>query len=128
MTIQENWEWLNLSCRGSSLNRLRKEDQSVIYDFNSMTLEHIYPYSASLSDKDVEMEKIKNNIGNIVLLDPSRNQKNDNKSFQNKRDTFENTGIGIHSWISEQKEWTEESIKKLTDSYVDAAVKIFSFS
>lgn len=128
MTIQENWEWLKQPCQGNSLNRLKREDQSVIFDFNSMTLEHIYPYSASLADKDMEMEKTKNNIGNIVLLDPSRNQKNENKPFKNKRESFENTGIGIHSWISEQTEWTEESIKKLTDIYVDAAAKIFSFS
>lgn len=128
MTIQENWEWLNLPCQGNSLNRLKREDQSVIYDFNSMTLEHIYPYSASLVDRDAEMEKVKNSIGNIALLDPSRNHKNDNKSFINKIDTFENTGIGIHSWISEQKNWTEETVKNLTDIYVNAAVKIFSFS
>ncbi|EPK8488622.1 DUF262 domain-containing protein, partial [Klebsiella pneumoniae] len=67
MTIQENWEWLNQPCQGNSLNRLKREDQSVIFDFNSMTLEHIYPYSAHQEDKDVDMEKLKNNIGNIVL-------------------------------------------------------------
>uniref|UniRef100_UPI00131A218F GmrSD restriction endonuclease domain-containing protein n=1 Tax=Cronobacter sakazakii TaxID=28141 RepID=UPI00131A218F len=76
----------------------------------------------------LEMEKIKNSIGNIVILDPSRNQKNENKSFVNKKNTFENTGIGIHSWIYEQQEWTEDSVKKLTDLYVDAAIKTFSFS
>lgn len=128
MTIQENWEWLMQPCQGSSLNRLKKEDQSVIFDFNSMTLEHIYPYSAHQEEKDPEMEKIKNSIGNIVFLDPARNHKNDNKSFVNKRDIFKNTGIGIHSMIYEQEKWTEESIKKLTDIYVDAAIKVFSFS
>lgn len=100
----------------------------MIFDFNSMTLEHIYPYSAHQEDKNMDMEKIKNNIGNIVLLDPSRNNKNDNKSFINKKDTFKNTGIGIHSWIYEQEKWTEESVKKLTDMYVEAAIKVFSFS
>lgn len=128
MTIQENWEWLNQPCQGNSLNRLKREDQSVIFDFNSMTLEHIYPYSAHQEDKDVDMEKLKNNIGNIVLLDPSRNNKNDNKPFKDKKSTFNNTGIGVHSWIHEQTDWTENSIKKLTDIYVDAAIKVFSFS
>ena len=128
MTVQENWDWLNQPCHGSSLNRLKKEDQSVIFDFNSMTLEHIYPYSALPVDRDIEMEKVKNSIGNIVLLDPSRNQKNDNKPFKNKKITFENTGIGIHSWIREQTEWTEDTVKQLTDIYVDAARKVFSFS
>ena len=128
MTIQENWEWLIQPCQGNSLNRLKREDQTVIFDFNSMTLEHIYPYSAHQEDKNMDMEKIKNNIGNIVLLDPSRNNKNDNKSFINKKDTFKNTGIGIHSWIYEQEKWTEESVKKLTDMYVEAAIKVFSFS
>ncbi|EPN9527764.1 DUF262 domain-containing protein [Cronobacter malonaticus] len=128
MTIQENWNWLQQPCQGNSLNRLKREDQTVIFDFNSMTLEHIYPYSALKEDKDLEMEKIKNSIGNIVILDPSRNQKNENKSFVNKKNTFENTGIGIHSWIYEQQEWTEDSVKKLTDLYVDAAIKTFSFS
>lgn len=73
----------------------------------------------------MDMEKLKNNIGNIVLLDPTRNNKNDNKPFIDKKNSFENTGIGIHSWIYEQKEWTEESVKKLTETYVDAAVKVF---
>ncbi|WP_049294604.1 DUF262 domain-containing protein [Franconibacter helveticus] len=128
MTIQENWGWLNQPCKGNSLNRLKREDQSVIFDFNSMTLEHIYPYSALQVDKDINMEKVKNNIGNIVLLDPSRNQKNENNSFNYKKTAFENTGIGIHLWISEQAEWTEECVKKLTDIYVDAATKVFSFA
>ncbi|EAU7582330.1 TPA: HNH endonuclease family protein, partial [Salmonella enterica] len=128
MTIQENWEWLKQPCQGNSLNRLKREDQTIIFDFNSMTLEHIYPYSALHEDKDMDMEKLKNNIGNIVLLDPTRNNKNDNKPFIDKKNSFENTGIGIHSWIYEQKEWTEESVKKLTETYVDAAVKVFSFS
>ncbi|MEN4573835.1 DUF262 domain-containing HNH endonuclease family protein [Pantoea agglomerans] len=128
MTIQENWSWLKQPCQGNSLNRLKKEDKTVIFDFNSMTLEHMYPYSAHQEDKVLDMEKIKNNIGNIVLLDPVRNQKNDNKSFVDKKSSFENTGIGIHSWIYEQNNWTEDSVKKLTEIYVDAANKVFSFS
>jgi len=128
MTIQENWAWLNLPCRGNSLNRLKREDQTVIFDFNSMTLEHIYPNSAKLEHKNMDMEKVKNNIGNIVLLDPSRNHKNDNKPFSSKKSEFENTGIGIHSWVCAQEDWTEQSVKDLTDIYVDAAKKVFSFS
>ncbi|MDY0887519.1 DUF262 domain-containing protein [Kosakonia sp. CFBP8986] len=128
LTIQENWEWLSLPCQGSSLNRLKKEDHNLVYDFNSMTLEHIYPYSAAPQDKNIDMEKIKNSIGNIVLLDPGRNNKNENKMFSDKRNNFENTGIGMHSFIHSRNCWDEGSIRDLADRYVELAVKVFSFN
>ncbi|MDE9538558.1 DUF262 domain-containing protein [Xenorhabdus bovienii] len=127
ITIQENWSWLMLPCQGTSENRLRREENSIIYDFNNTTLEHLYPYSAPSEYKSPETEKIKNTIGNIVILDPGRNARNENKLFNKKKDIFINTGIGIHSFIVDKDDWNESNIIELTDKYIDYAVKVFSF-
>ncbi|VFS56738.1 Protein of uncharacterised function (DUF1524) [Leminorella grimontii] len=127
ITIQENWIWLELPNQGSSKNRLKKEDKSVSYDFNNMTLEHIYPHSISEGNKKPEIEKLKNTIGNIVILDPNKNSQNSNKDFKDKKDSFLNTGIGIHKWISNKDDWTENDIKELTEKYIEYAIKVFSF-
>ncbi|MBD2792565.1 DUF262 domain-containing protein [Xenorhabdus szentirmaii] len=127
ISIQENWSWLMQPCQGTSQNRLKKEDESIFYDFNNTTLEHLYPYSSSGENKSLEMEKIKNTIGNIVILDPGRNSRNENKPFNEKKDSFANTGIGIHSLIVDKDDWTELDIKELTEKYIEYAVKVFSF-
>lgn len=126
VTIEENWQWLNsgnISCD----SRLRLEDKTRVFDFNNTTLEHLYPYHAEKDERVEVLEKIKNNIGNIVLLDITRNTKNDDKSFTQKKDNFINTGIGIHQYLLENEEWNEESINRLTEIYIDSACKTFSF-
>ncbi|EFS6056999.1 HNH endonuclease, partial [Salmonella enterica subsp. enterica serovar Ohio] len=78
-------------------------------------------------EREENVEKIKNTIGNIVILDMTRNTKNDDKSFSQKKDNFINTGIGIHQYILEKTEWNEQDINELTERYIGYACKVFSF-
>ncbi|EBW5024599.1 DUF1524 domain-containing protein, partial [Salmonella enterica subsp. enterica serovar Derby] len=126
VTIEENWQWLN-SGSTSCESRLKLEDKTRVFDFNNTTLEHLYPYSVGENEREENVEKIKNTIGNIVILDMTRNTKNDDKSFSQKKDNFINTGIGIHQYILEKTEWNEQDINELTERYIGYACKVFSF-
>jgi len=127
ITIQENWQWLMDSNHSSPANRLRREDRSVVFEFNNTTLEHISPYSSTSNSDNSDVDKLKNSIGNLVILDVNRNSKNDNKSFSAKKEFFKNTGIGIHEKLLSYDEWQESSIHDLQSKYIDYSLKVFSF-
>lgn len=128
ITLEENWQWLNSGASGLSQNRRKREDRSRIFDFNQTTLEHLYPYSAKPQDIKKELEPLKNTLGNIVLLDINRNQKNDDKSFVDKKESFTNTGIGIHSNLLSKNDWTEQDVNDLVQKYIDFSLRVFSFN
>lgn len=128
--IEENWRWLtNGNGNGSIAQRLRQEDHTRVFDFNNTTLEHLYPYSAREADRDIQLEEVKNSIGNLVLLDPNTNSSNADMPFSEKVQTFQpgNTGIGIHTHICQKTSWTEDEVEELTLMYLDYASRVFSF-
>lgn len=127
ITLEENWQWINNGCMGTSKKRIKMEDRSRIFDFSQTTLEHIYPHSAKDKDRRDELEHIKNSIGNLVLLDMSRNGKNDDKPFIEKKENFINTGFGIHAYLLSKDDWTKSELDELTEMYINYCCKVFSF-
>ena len=125
--LEENWQWVNNGGSGTSKNRIKDEDKSRIFDFSQTTLEHLYPHNAKDKDYQNELESIKDSIGNLVLLDIRRNGKNDDKSFNEKKENFKNTGIGIHNYLLSKDNWTKSELDELTEIYIKHCCKVFSF-
>ncbi|PME55963.1 DUF262 domain-containing protein [Vibrio lentus] len=127
ITLQENWAWVTDGYKTGPENRLKREDITTVFDFNNTSLEHLYPYSAKPEDVSEDMEAIKNSVGNLVLLDLDRNRSNDNKIFEEKRDAFDNTGIGVHKLVFDSESWGNEEAKVLEEKYLECAKRVFCF-
>ncbi|MCW8107121.1 DUF262 domain-containing HNH endonuclease family protein [Alteromonas ponticola] len=127
VTLQENWMWATSTPPKPIKKMLAMEDKSIVFDFNNTTIEHIYPYSARKDDVIEEMESVKNQIGNLALLDINRNRSNADKPFREKKDKFDNTGIGIHSKIVEKEQWSKGEFEELKSRYIELMIKVFSF-
>lgn len=127
VTLQENWTWLKAQPERPVKNRLILEEKTKVFDFNNTTIEHLYPYSAKPDDVNMDMEPIKNRLGNLALLDINNNAKNDNKAFIDKKVSFQNTGIGAHDMISKEQVWSKIEFEKLEDEYLTASLRVFSF-
>ena len=127
ITIQENWRWVTSPVVKGVSERLKMEDRSVVFDFNNTSIEHLYPYSARERDLNEEMEKLKNRIGNLTILDPNKNSSNADKPFPEKKANFANSGIGVHDFIMKYDEWGEDEVAALESEYIDKAIRVFSF-
>lgn len=127
VAVEENWNWISSGAKGGIKRRQKLEDKSRVFDYNTTTLEHLYPYSARPEDIDEECEPIKNSIGNLVLLDQVKNQRHDNKSFIEKKDSFVETSVATHSLLVGKRDWKKDDIENLLDDYIRWSKLIFRF-
>ncbi|MCX6227089.1 MAG: HNH endonuclease family protein [Bacteroidia bacterium] len=96
-------------------NSLRSAKRSgVLLDkdlYDSYTIEHITPQTPA---NEVYTDNFKNNylhlVGNMALLTKSQNSKFGNKSFEEKRELFQDTALSSYTEIREKSQWTETEI------------------
>jgi len=100
----------------------KMEGNSINY--NVMTIEHILPQSSTLS---TELDdNILGQIGNLILVNETLNQKLENKPFSDKKKIYFNTKIYLDSIITDTDIWNKELIEKRTDFYADLSYnKVF---
>lgn len=79
--------------------------------YNSYTIEHIKPQNPSNENYS---EDFKNNFlqlaGNLALLTQSQNSKFGNKSFEKKKELFQDTALSSYTEIRGKSQWTETEI------------------
>jgi uncharacterized protein with ParB-like and HNH nuclease domain len=79
--------------------------------YNNYTIEHIKPQNPSSENYS---EDFKNNFlqlaGNLALLTQSQNSKFGNKSFEKKKELFQDTALSSYTEIREKSQWTETEI------------------
>lgn len=122
--LEENWRWHMDGYKGGMKGRDRSIDSSKIYDFKTMTIEHIYPKNSKAVDS--EMEKVKDSIGNLTILDPEMNSSLGNKSFLEKRDYFVNKSrVLMNKEFEEYGSWLNEDLDVRKEKLVGAALQIF---
>ena len=102
------WQYENgLRLKNRSGALLDKE----LYD--SYTIEHIRPQNPT---NEEYTEDFRNNFlqlaGNLALLTQSQNSKFGNKSFEKKRELFQDTALSSYTKIREKKDWTETEIEE----------------
>lgn len=69
-------------------------DKNRVYDFAGTSIEHIYPRNPEETDKDADIEPIKNSLGNLTIMDPQQNGTGDNEPFVRKKHF-----INSHLWF-----------------------------
>jgi uncharacterized protein with ParB-like and HNH nuclease domain len=96
-------------------NKLRENNRSgALLDkelYNSYTIEHIKPQKPTNEEYSEEFQKNYLNLaGNLALLTQSQNSKFGNKSFEKKRELFQDTALSSYTEIREKTQWTETEI------------------
>ena len=97
----------------------RNNQKGVVIDYSQMTIEHIYPENpAALPKKSVE---IVGQLGNLILVDQSLNDKLANKSFHEKKKILLKSGIHLDQYIIDAEEWDAQQIAERTEILSDAS-------
>lgn len=96
-------------------NHLREKNKSgILLDkslYDSYTIEHIKPRTPI--DEEYTEEFKQNYLhlaGNLALLTQNQNSKFGNKSFDNKRNLFQDTALSSYTEIRENSQWIEAQI------------------
>ena len=111
-------------------NHLRLEKRSgALLDkdlYDSYTIEHIRSQSP---ENEVYTEDFAQNYlqiaGNLALLTQSQNSKFGNKSFERKKELFQDTALSSYTEIREKSEWTEIEIAERHRRISDFAKRYF---
>lgn len=95
------------------------------YDFAGTSIEHIYPKNALAAEVDVQIEPLKNSIGNLALMDPQHNSDQRNKKFLDKKSEYASSSIEVLKYVSAHGNWTKTEVEDLEAKYIDLALKHF---
>ncbi|MBP6661315.1 MAG: DUF262 domain-containing protein [Chitinophagales bacterium] len=94
--------------------------------YNSYTIEHIKPQNPT---DEVYPDDFKKNFlqlaGNLALLTQRQNSKFGNKSFDKKRELFQDTALSSYTEIREKSQWTETEIAERHKRISDFAKQYF---
>jgi hypothetical protein len=121
LSIECYWTWFERGAHGEP----KCIDQSVVFDFSSTTIEHIYPESASATGIDTSLEPLKHTLGNLTVMGSGPNRINANDVFSIKKPIFASNNLLINHHISENNTWSETEITAWKQKIVDIAKKIF---
>ena len=100
------------------------KDKTNIIDYKHVSLEHIYPQSAKPNSIDFSLEPLKHNIGNLTILGPSDNSVLSNKSFDKKKEMFEESNIRLNRSVGKRENWTVENVRERQSELIEKAVRI----
>ncbi|KPZ67780.1 hypothetical protein AN394_03470 [Pseudoalteromonas sp. P1-26] len=124
--IEDSWRWFQNGMKEGASGREKNIDYSAVYEFSSITLEHIYPQNAKTAN--IEMEQDLNKIGNITLLDPQLNSSLGNISYEEKYKFLVNDSkVLLNKAFENYPVWNRESLSNRTEDLLSAAKVIFSF-
>ncbi|WP_339094143.1 DUF262 domain-containing HNH endonuclease family protein [Deinococcus sp. VB343] len=105
------------------------EEEKTVLHSGKATLEHIMPQSQMefWGINQNEADDYINHIGNLTLLERRKNQSISNKSFEEKKPTFEKSTLIINSIIASKGAWGIDEIIERGQILADAATKIWRF-
>lgn len=114
-------------------NHLRRKNRSgALLDkdlYNNYTIEHIRPQNPTGEEYTEEFKKSFLQLaGNLALLTQSQNSTFGNKSFDKKKELFQDTALSSYTEIREKCEWTEAEISERHEQISDFAKKYFDTS
>jgi hypothetical protein len=124
--LEDHWRWFKDGMKEGYSGKEKNIDYSAVYEFSSMTLEHIYPQNPAT--RDMNLEELLNEIGNITLLDPSLNSSLGNVAYEKKLNYLVNgSKLHLNKEFSNYPVWNRQSIKERQENILNAAVRVFSF-
>ncbi|SDB35911.1 DUF262 domain-containing protein [Pseudomonas sp. NFACC13-1] len=96
-----------------------------VYDFNSTSIEHIYPRNASQIHKVADLEPLKNCLGNLTLLDNVPNTLSGNAPYEEKREMYARSSLFLNRKIAESECWSVVEIGAYEQFLIEMASVIF---
>ncbi|SHH63244.1 DUF262 domain-containing protein [Desulfofustis glycolicus] len=121
MSVEYYYQWYNAGANGSP----QCIDKSRVFDFSGTSIEHVYPQNANPADINHTLEPVKNQIGNLTIMDPSQNNIGGSQSFQYKKHIYLGSLAAMTQDIGNKADWTITEIEERRDFLLDAAVAIF---
>ncbi|WP_380145119.1 DUF262 domain-containing protein [Kroppenstedtia eburnea] len=100
--------------------------KDVIYSIDQIQIEHIYPQNPKTRSAD--MEKLKNNLGNLSFWSPSDNWKASNKHFLEKRNSYQRSNVAITRELYNYPDWNSTTIDERQQFIVEISKRIFSIN
>jgi hypothetical protein len=89
-------------------------------------VEHIYPQNPEEEDRDVELDELVHNIGNLTILDPADNTDLGNSPFAVKAEHFSNSRLQINQEIADNYDaWNADSVRNRAESLAQLTADIF---
>lgn len=115
------------------LYSLESFQNKELVPFADLTIEHIMPqtlttkWNIELGDKSKEVhEKYLHNIGNLTLS--AYNSELSNKSFKEKKELLQTSGIQLNKYFQNINHWNKEEIEKRAKFlYENVAIKIWKY-
>jgi len=97
----------------------KETEKTQTVDYSTMTIEHLVPQSRIGQDGFTEL--IVGQIGNLILVSPSANNKLGNKSYAEKKKVLMGAGFPLPAEIAAADEWGVEQIIQRTESMASKA-------
>ncbi|MEU7983923.1 HNH endonuclease family protein [Streptosporangium canum] len=96
-------------------------------DESQINLEHVLPRNAKPDEWPVfdDIDTWAYLLGNMVLLQKTKNSKIGNRSFTSKRQTLLESGFALTKEIGDLPEWTPEAITERQKRLAELAVKVW---
>jgi hypothetical protein len=120
VAIEEHWQWI----QSGATNSNRGIDKLRPFDFDSATIEHVYPRAAAL--RTTMLEPVKHNLGNLTILTSDENGSIANASFSTKKPALAASPLHMNQEIGAVASWNESEVNKRGSRLIAAAIKIFS--
>ncbi|AMG31161.1 DUF262 domain-containing protein [Grimontia hollisae] len=124
--LEDSWLWYKSGMKEGVKGREGMFDYSLIFDFSSATVEHIYPQCPDV--KDVNLEPLLNKLGNLTILGPKHNEELGNLPYSEKAKIYvSDTKLKINKEFENYPVWNKESLLERREELMNAACCIFNF-
>lgn len=91
--------------------------EGISINYGLMTIEHIISQSSTLAN--IYGDEVIGQIGNLLLVNETLNQKLENKSFPEKKKIYMNSQLYLDSFIKDNTDWSKQIIEERTAYYSD---------
>lgn len=120
-TIEEHRTWLSRGGKGKP-----KPSMEFVGDLRQSSLEHIYPQNAAKAHRDIQLEPVKQHLGNLTFFGPSENNDAANKPFAAKREHYyKHSRVQMTSDLSDLPDWTEKEFQERQTRLLAEACEVF---
>lgn len=103
-----------------------KPKMTKVIDIDDATLEHIYPQSALVADKDPALEPLKHTLGNLTFFGSTDNVAAENKPFSAKRKPYyEPSEIAMTADLAKLPDWKKPDLADRQKGLLEQATRVF---
>ncbi len=100
-------------------------DKSRVYDFSGTSIEHVYPRNADQKTIDNSLEPVKNDLGNLTIMDPAQNSLAGNDGFESKVPIYLRSSVVLTREIGERTAWTRKEFDQHKENLKSIALNVF---